>query len=47
MLFELTPSDPITMTAATFVLILVAVCAGLLPARRASRIDPIVALRND
>lgn len=47
MLFKLTPSDPITMTAATFLLALVAVGAGLLPARRAVRIDPIVALRNE
>jgi ABC-type antimicrobial peptide transport system permease subunit len=47
MLFELTPSDPMTMTAATILLVCVAVCAGLLPARRAARIDPIVALRNE
>jgi predicted permease len=47
LLFELTPSDPATMTAATLVLVLVAVCAGVVPARRAARIDPIVALRNE
>ena len=46
-LFELTPTDPITMTAATLLLVLVAMCAGLPPARRAARIDPIVALRNE
>ena len=47
MLFELTPSDPVTIVAATGVLILVAMGAGWLPARRAARIDPIVALRNE
>ena len=46
-LFGLTASDPITMTAATIVLVLVAMCAGVLPARRAARIDPIVALRTE
>ena len=47
MLFDVTPVDPVTIAAATGVLILVAMGAGWLPARRAARIDPIVALRNE
>jgi putative ABC transport system permease protein len=47
LLFELAPTDPSTMMAATMLLVLVAVRASLLPARRATRIDPIVALRNE
>jgi len=46
-LFQQTPNDPVAMTAAIVVLALVAMCAGMLPARRAARIDPIVALRNE
>jgi putative ABC transport system permease protein len=45
LLFNVRPSDPATFT---FVSVLVAIVAGLavwLPARRASRVDPIVALR--
>jgi putative ABC transport system permease protein len=47
LLFEQTPNDPIAMTAAILVLLLVAMGAGLLPARRAARIDPMVALRTE
>jgi predicted permease len=47
LLYQQTPNDPLAMTAAIVVLLLVAVCAGLLPARRAARIDPIVALRTE
>ena len=46
-LFEVTPWDPPTLFAATIVLLGVGACAGMLPARRAVRIDPILALRND
>jgi predicted permease len=47
MLFGLTPSDLPTIAAVSLLLLLVALFAGYLPARRASTIDPIVALRTD
>jgi predicted permease len=47
MLFGVSPIDPVTVAAAAALLIVVATAAGSLPARRAARIDPIVALRND
>jgi putative ABC transport system permease protein len=47
MLFDLTAADPLTIAAAAGVLILVAMGAGWVPARRAARIDPIVALRSE
>lgn len=47
LLFELTPTDPITLASATGVLALVGMCAAWLPARRAARIDPILALRSE
>lgn len=46
MLFDVTPVDPVMIAAATGVLILVAMGAGWLPARRAARIDPVIALRT-
>jgi ABC-type antimicrobial peptide transport system permease subunit len=45
LLFGLTPTDPLTIALATLLMIGVAALAGYLPARRASRIDPMVALR--
>ncbi len=45
-LFEVTPDDPRLMTIAAGVLILAALAAAAIPARRATRVDPIVALRN-
>ena len=47
LLFGLKPNDPMTMTAATILLIGVATVAGLLPARSAARVDPLVALRDE
>jgi len=44
-LFGITPTDPLTWTAATALMIGVAAIAGVLPASRASRVDPMVALR--
>ena len=43
-LFEISATDPVTLTGAAAVLALVAVAACTLPARRATRIDPLVAL---
>jgi hypothetical protein len=47
LLFGLTSSDPMTITLATLVMIAVAAMAGYLPARRAARVDPMVALHNE
>jgi predicted permease len=47
LLFGVTPSDPMTFAAALILLIAVAAMAGYLPARRASRLDPIEALRAE
>ena len=47
LLFEVGPSDPAALSAALIVLGTVALIATLLPARRAARVDPIVALRAE
>jgi predicted permease len=47
LLFQVPPGDPWTLAAASVVLMSVALAACLMPARRASRIDPALALRND
>jgi predicted lysophospholipase L1 biosynthesis ABC-type transport system permease subunit len=47
LLFGLQSTDPITIAAATMVLALIAAGAGYIPARRASRVDPMVALRTE
>jgi putative ABC transport system permease protein len=47
LLYEVTSTDPITIAMAVLVLVLVTMVAGVLPARRAVRIDPIIALRAE
>ena len=47
LLFELQASDPMVMLGSAVALTLVALGAGAVPARRASRIEPMVALRHD
>lgn len=47
MLFSVRPTDPVTFAAVATVLVDVALFASYLPARRATRVDPIVALRAE
>ena len=46
-LFETTPTDPATFTAVALTVFVAAVLAGMIPARRAMRVDPLVALRHE
>jgi macrolide transport system ATP-binding/permease protein len=46
-LYGTQPNDPISLTVAAVSLVVAATLAGYLPARKASRIDPMVALRNE
>jgi putative ABC transport system permease protein len=47
MLYEIKPIDPVSFTVVSLVLLFVALLASWLPARRASRVDPMVALRAE
>jgi putative ABC transport system permease protein len=47
MLYEVQPSDPVSFTVVPLVLVTVALLASYLPARRATKVDAMVALRHD
>ena len=46
-LFEVNPADPLVYGVVAVILLVVAECASWFPARRATRIDPVIALRTD
>jgi len=46
-LFEVNPADPLVYVALSVILLLVTEAASFFPARRATRIDPVIALRTE
>jgi ABC-type lipoprotein release transport system permease subunit len=47
MLYGISPRDPITLASVAVLMVAVAAAATYFPARRATTVDPLVALRHD
>jgi ABC-type antimicrobial peptide transport system permease subunit len=47
LLYGVTPADPVSLVAAVVLLVIACVAGTLVPAVRASRLDPVVALRHE
>jgi ABC-type antimicrobial peptide transport system permease subunit len=47
LLFEVSPTDPVSLIAAIAVLVATAALAAWIPAYRAARVDPVIALRSE
>jgi len=47
LLFNVKPSDPLTFLLVSAILFFISMLAAAVPARRATRVDPLIALRNE
>jgi putative ABC transport system permease protein len=47
MLYQIDPADPLTFAGVALLVLIVATLAALIPARRAMRVDPMIALRHE